>query len=104
MIKTWKFAISTPLGIYQGELTGEQEPGETDEHAMQDAASVARAYIESYQPGVIILACFISDSTLHIDAPGTTLINIDIEEELPAQGPYSGKLSASEIEDTENDF
>lgn len=82
MVKTWKWAISTPQGIYNGELTGDTTPGETDEHAMQDAASVARAYIELYQPGVIVLACFVSDSALHIDAPDTTLINIDIETEI----------------------
>lgn len=82
MIKTWKFAVTTPQGIYQGELTGDTAPGETDEHAMQDAAGVARAYIELFQPGVIILACFVSESALHIDAPDTTLINIDIEIEM----------------------
>lgn len=91
MVKNWKFAVTTPQGIYQGELEGEQEPGETDEHAMQTVSAIARGYIKSYQPGVNILACFVSDGALHIDAPDTTFINIDIEEELHVDDAGQGQ-------------
>jgi hypothetical protein len=82
MLKTWKFAVTTPQGIYQGELEGEQEPGETDVQAMQSASTIARKYVQSYEPDAIILACFVSDSSLLIDAPDATMIKLNIEEEL----------------------
>ncbi|MGH2478122.1 MAG: hypothetical protein ACRDHW_00485 [Ktedonobacteraceae bacterium] len=81
MVKTWKFAVSTPQGIYQGELLGEMEPGETNAQAMQAVSLIVRNYIQNYQPGVTILACFVTDGALHIDAPDATLIPLDIEQE-----------------------
>ena len=85
MVRTWKWAVTTPQGIYNGELEGEIESGESWEHAMQTVSAIARQYIKSYQPGVTILACFVSNSALHIDAPDTTLIKLDIETEIPIE-------------------
>lgn len=80
MLKTWKFAVTTPQGIYQGELTGEQEPGETNDRAMQVVSDIVKGYLKS-QGVSNILACFVSDSALHIDAPETELIALNTEEE-----------------------
>lgn len=75
MVQTFKWAILTPHGIYEGQLIGEIETGETMEQAMQAVVKTVRACI-SFEP--TILACFVSDSELHIDAPGTSLTKLDL--------------------------
>lgn len=78
-VATWKFAVTTPDGIFNGELEGEIEAGETNEHAMQVVSDIVKDYL--MKQGVsTILACFVTDSDLHIDAPNTTLFPLDIEE------------------------
>lgn len=80
MVKTWKFAVTTRQGVFNGELIGEIEGGETPEHAMQTVSDIVKDYLR--EQGVSsILACFVSDSELHIDAPNTTLHALNIEEE-----------------------
>lgn len=80
-VKTWKFAVSTPQGVFNGELEGEIEEGETPEHAMQVVSDIVKDYLVKH--GVpTILACFVSDSRLHIDAPNTTLHVLNIEEDI----------------------
>ena len=82
-ITAWKWAVITPQGIFNGELLGEIEPGETDEHAMQTVSDIVKEYLTTKQNVPTILACFISDSALHIDAPGTTLTSLDVEIDFP---------------------
>lgn len=80
-VKTWKFAVTTPKGIFNGTLEGQMEEGETNGHAMQVLCDVVKNYLREI--GVKnIMACFVSDSELHIDAPNTELIPLNIEEDL----------------------
>ena len=79
-VATWKCAVTTPQGIFNGQLEGEIEPGETNDHAMQVVSGIVKGYLKS-QGVSNILACFVSDSDLFIDAPDTELIALDIEEE-----------------------
>lgn len=76
MLKTWEFAVLTPKGIYTGSMTGEQEPEETDQEAMQAASDIAVAHVKQFEPGVEVKACIVGEGTLHIDAPKTTLVHI----------------------------
>lgn len=81
MVKTWKFAVTTPEGIFNGELEGRMEEGETNEQAMQALSNIVMDYLR--EQGVSkILACFVSDSELYINAPDTTLHPLNIEENL----------------------
>lgn len=84
-VTTWKFAVTTPQGVFNGELEGQIEEGETSEHAMQAVSNIVKGYLT--EQGISnILACFVTDGTLHIDAPGTTLFKLDIEEEFSIGG------------------
>lgn len=81
MKQTWKWAITTPEGILNGELEGEIEPGETPEQAMQAAATIVQATLKENRNSKI-LACFVSDGALLIDAPEADLIKLDQEIDL----------------------
>lgn len=77
---TWKFAVTTALGIYIGELHGELEPGETKEQAMKLVSEVVTGYLTTLmKTSEPILACFVSDNELFI-APMQhgTLYHLDI--------------------------
>lgn len=78
---TWKWAISTPEGVYNGEFIGLMEPGETNEHAMQTVSDIVKDYLTTEHSVSKILACFVTDGQLHIDAPNTELIPLNIEKD-----------------------
>ncbi len=79
-VRTWKFAVTTPQGIYYGDLIGQMEPNETYEHAMQGVADTVKAWLQDAGQ-LVILACFVSDKALHIDAPGTTFMELDLQKD-----------------------
>ena len=75
----WKFAVFTKVGILKGELEGLIKEGETEKQTLQDASKVIRDYLANNKISDIE-ACVVSVGTLHIDAPGATLIDLNVEE------------------------
>lgn len=76
----WEFAALTVKGIYNGEMIGEIEQGETEEHAMQVVSNIVKKFIEVTLHSPVV-ACFVSDSKLLCDAPRTMLTEINVTAE-----------------------
>ena len=83
-MQTWKWAIATSHGVYDGEVAGELEPGETSEDAMKIIAPIATSEVTALFPDTKILACFVTDGNLFISCPQQhTLLKLDREKEVP---------------------
>lgn len=67
MICRW--AVVTNCGIFEGDMEGKMEEGETEEEAVRYISITVCRYIMSLAPVDRILACMITDGNLSISCP-----------------------------------
>ncbi len=83
--RTWRWAIMIKGGVYSGDLTGDLEPGDTEESAAQQVAAFASNYIKEHM-GHEIVACFVSTDQLFVSSPlEQWSIDLDITESYDRQ-------------------
>lgn len=74
----WYWAALTHKDCYLGEVTGELEPGDTSESAALEITQIVRERLPQVQDLPKILAVFVSESMIYLDATGD-LIQLDVD-------------------------